>query len=80
MNQSAGALAVEQSRGRDYPLKSLGYENQQRAQSYALFPPSGALLFVAVQCGSVLSGAFRFGSLILVFPPNGAVRAVQHFG
>lgn len=63
---------MEQPGGRVYPLKSLGYENQQ-TRSYASFPPSGALLFVAVQCGSVrlywrFHRAVRFGSLILAFP------------
>ena len=46
---------MEQPGGRVYPLKSLGYENQQTrdAQSNASFPPSGALMFVALRCGSV---------------------------
>ena len=43
---------MEQPGGRVYPLKSLSYENQTRP-SHALFPPSGVLLFVAVQYNSV---------------------------
>ena len=44
---------MEQPRGSVYPLKSLGYENQPTRSVVRLVSTEGALLFVAVQFGSV---------------------------
>ena len=60
MNQSAGALAVEQAGGRVYPLKSLGYENQQTRCSVVR-------LVSTERCAAVRCGTVRLCSLLLVF-------------